>query len=217
MERRQSCVSGAQAVNRRCEVVGDEIGVAFIRAPDLVDGLADTLSQLRPDVLRLRPVVGQGEIELQDLGGKRLDGDVLARIHAVGGPDEKAEDESGQQGEETRDRADHVLPAAGHVFLGQKAVQDETERPSSQHDDAHCERELLRIHDIGALGSARLGQGQAQEAGTEKADVSGANLSRAVRSIAYALARASPPVRDGGSAEPSGHGSWGGFSGVGPC
>ena len=28
--------------------------------------------------------------------------------------------------------------------------------------------------------------------------MSGANLSRTVRSIAYALARASPPVRDGG-------------------
>ena len=49
----------------------------------------------------------------------------------------------------------------------------------------------------GALGS-RLGQGQAREAGTEKSDVSGTNLSRAVRSIAYALARASPTVRDGG-------------------
>jgi hypothetical protein len=33
------------------------------------------------------------------------------------------------------------------VFLGQNAVQDDTERPSGQHDDAHCERELLRIHD----------------------------------------------------------------------
>ena len=31
-----------------------------------------------------------------------------------------------------------------------------------------------------------------------ESDVSGANLSRAARSIAYALARASPPVRDGG-------------------
>jgi hypothetical protein len=43
---------------------------------------------------------------------------------------------------------------------------------------------------MSALG-ARLGQGQAREAGTEKSDVSGISLSRAVRSIAYALARAS--------------------------
>jgi len=49
-----------------------------------------------------------------------------------------------------------------------------------------------------ALSVSRLGQGQAREAGTEKSDVSGANLSRAARSIAYALARASPPGRDGG-------------------
>ncbi len=44
----------------------------------------------------------------------------------------------------------------------------------------------------GALGFARLDQGQAREAGTEKSDVSGANLSRAASSIAYALARTSP-------------------------
>jgi hypothetical protein len=39
------------------------------------------------------------------------------------------------------------------------------------------------------------------EAGTEKSDVSGANLSRAASSIAYVLARASPRVRDGGVIE----------------
>jgi hypothetical protein len=43
---------------------------------------------------------------------------------------------------------------------------------------------------MGALGS-RLGQGQAREVGTEKSDVSGANLSRAARSIACVLARIS--------------------------
>ena len=42
-----------------------------------------------------------------------------------------------------------------------------------------------------ALSVSRLGQGQAREAGTEKSDVSGANLSRAAHSIAYALARTS--------------------------
>ena len=39
---------------------------------------------------------------------------------------------------------------------------------------------------------------RARKIGTEKSDVSGISLSRAVRTIAYALARASPPVRDGG-------------------
>ena len=57
---------------------------------------------------------------------------------------------------------------------------------------------------ITALSVQRLGQGQAREAGTEKSDVSGANLSRAARSIAYALARASPPVRDGGVIQTAG-------------
>ena len=40
----------------------------------------------------------------------------------AGGPDEEAEDKSGQQREQTDDRADHVLPAAGQEFLGQNAV-----------------------------------------------------------------------------------------------
>ena len=42
-----------------------------------------------------------------------------------------------------------------------------------------------------ALSVSRLGQGQAREAGTEKSDVSGANLSRAVPSIACVLAQIS--------------------------
>ena len=100
---------------------------------------------MRPGVLRFGTIVGQSKIELQDFRGEGLDGDVLARINAVGGPDEEAEDESGQQCKQTDDRADHVLRAAGHVFLGQNAMQDETERPSDEHGDADCERELLRI------------------------------------------------------------------------
>ena len=43
-----------------------------------------------------------------------------------------------------------------------------------------------------ALSVSRLGQGQAREAGTEKSDVSGANLSRAECSIVYALAVGQP-------------------------
>ena len=97
MEACQGRIPAAQVADRRGEIGGDEIGVAFIRAPDLVDCLAETLSQLRPDVLRLGPVVGEREIELQDFRGEGLDGDVLARIDPVGGPDEQAEDKSGQQ------------------------------------------------------------------------------------------------------------------------
>ena len=97
MEACQGRVPSAQVVDRRGEVVGDESGVALIRIPDLVDGLAETLPQLRPDILRLRPVVGEREIELQDFRGEGLDGDALARIDPVGGPDEQAEDKSGQQ------------------------------------------------------------------------------------------------------------------------
>jgi hypothetical protein len=40
-----------------------------------------------------------------------------------------------------------------------------------------------------ALSVSRLGQGQAREAGTESSGVSGISLSRAARSIAYALGR----------------------------
>ena len=43
-----------------------------------------------------------------------------------------------------------------------------------------------------ALSVSRLGQGQAREAGTEKSDVSGINLSRAECSIVYALAVGQP-------------------------
>ena len=76
------------------------------------------MSQLRPCVLRFGTIVGQSKIELQDFRGEGLDGDVLARINAVGGPDEEAEDESGQQCKQTDDRADHVLPPPVRCFSG---------------------------------------------------------------------------------------------------
>ena len=72
---------------------------------------------------------------MQNLRGKGLDRGALARVNPVGGPNEEAEHESGQQCDQTYDRADHVLAAAGHVFLGQNAVQDETEGPAGKHGD----------------------------------------------------------------------------------
>ena len=70
MEHCQGRNSVAQVMDGRDEIVGDERGVAFVRAPDLVDGLAETLSHLHSRILRLGPVVGKGQIELQDLRGK---------------------------------------------------------------------------------------------------------------------------------------------------
>ena len=97
MKARQGRLPVAQALDGRGEVVGDEIRVAFVGAARSLDGLGQALPHLRAHGRRVRPVVGEREIELQDLGGKGLHRQVLAGIDAVSGPDQEAEDERGQK------------------------------------------------------------------------------------------------------------------------
>ncbi len=71
------------------EVLRNEVLVAFPVPPDVVDGLPDRLSQTRALGIRIRPEVGEREIELEHFGGEGLDRGVLAGIDAVSGPDQK--------------------------------------------------------------------------------------------------------------------------------
>jgi len=82
-----------ETIDRRLEVVGSELAGALIRGPDAVDSHREVLPKLSATGSRLGSVVRQGEIELQNFGGKRLDGDILSRKDAIGGPDEEAEDQ----------------------------------------------------------------------------------------------------------------------------
>jgi hypothetical protein len=75
------------------EVVGRELTVALICVPDTVDRLSEILPQLSASRSRFGSVVRQGEIQFQNLCGESLDRDILARIDAVRGPYEKAEDQ----------------------------------------------------------------------------------------------------------------------------
>jgi hypothetical protein len=63
-------------------------------ATKLVDRLAEILPHLGAQRRRVWPVVGEGEIELQDLGGEGLHRHILAAVDAIGGPDQESEDES---------------------------------------------------------------------------------------------------------------------------
>ena len=56
--------------------------------PNVVDGLPDSLSQVRAFGICIRSIVGQGEIKLQNLGGKGLDRGVQSCIDAVRRPDQ---------------------------------------------------------------------------------------------------------------------------------
>ena len=84
----QGLVPVTQALDRGGEVLGDETRVAFVSAPDLVDRLAEILPHLRAQRRRVWPVVGEGEIELQNLGGEGLQRHILAAVDAIGGPDQ---------------------------------------------------------------------------------------------------------------------------------
>ena len=78
------------------------------------------------------PIIGQREIELQNLGGEGLDRRILAGVDAIGGPDQKAEDESGQQRQQADDRADHVARTARGECFGQEALQDKADRSAAE-------------------------------------------------------------------------------------
>ena len=54
----------------------------------------------------LGPVVGKGEVELKVFGREGLDRRRLARVDAVGGPDEETKDQRHKQGKKPNHRAD---------------------------------------------------------------------------------------------------------------
>ena len=135
-----------QVVDRRGEIVGSELAVAEIRVPDGVEGLGEVLPQKRAFAARLWPVVGEREIELQHLGGQSLDREILPRIDAEGGPDQKAEDQGREQGQKPDDRADHVARAPGGELVRQKTLEDKADRPAGEYRERHHARKLLRPH-----------------------------------------------------------------------
>ena len=124
----------AQTFDRSREVVRGELGVAFVGVPDAVDRLGEVLPELSASGGCFRSVIRQREIQLQYLGGEGLDRDILPRIHPIGGPDQKAEDQRGQEGEKPANRADHVTGTTRCVFLGKVALQDEPDGAANKND-----------------------------------------------------------------------------------
>src|ERR1700683_1074473 len=123
----QARLTAALVLHRTGEIVGDEIKVARIGAPNLVDGLADLLPNVRAQRRGVRPVVSERKIELQVLRRKGLHCQILAGIDAVRRPDQETEDERGQEREKSNDRPDHVARAPGGEFLRQKVLQEEAD------------------------------------------------------------------------------------------
>ena len=142
----QRRLTAALVFHRTGEIVGDEIPVARIGAPNLVNGLADLVPNERAQRRGVRPVVGEREVELQVLRSDSLHRHILARIDAVRGPDQEAEDERGQEREKSNDRPDHVARSAGGEFFWQKVLQEEADSASGEHGDGDAERKFLRTH-----------------------------------------------------------------------
>ena len=130
--------------HRRGEVLRHEVFVAFPIPPNVVDGLPDSLSQVRAFGICIRSIVGQGEIKLQNLGGKGLDRSVLSCIDAVRRPDQEAHGQRRQQRQEADDRADHVTRAAGRECLGQHALENKADSAPGENHQTDAKRELFR-------------------------------------------------------------------------
>ena len=83
---------------------------------------------------------------MEKLGGERLDRDVLARIDAIGGPDEKAEHEREQKREQSGDRADHVAGPAGGETFREAALKKKPDGAAGEDDERDEESELFSVH-----------------------------------------------------------------------
>ena len=132
--------------HRRGEVLRHEVFVAFPIPPNVVDGLPDSLSQVRAFGICIRSIVGQGEIKLQNLGGKGLDRGVLSCIDAVRRPDQEAHGQRREQRQEADDRADHVTRAAGRECLGQHALENKADSAPGENHQTDAKRELFRTY-----------------------------------------------------------------------
>src|SRR5579871_493540 len=124
--------------------MGCELAVAEIGVPDGVDRLGQLLTQQRPSALRVRAIILERKVELQDFGRERLDSEILPVIDAVGGPNQKAEDERREQGQEPDHRADHVTRPAGREFVRQQTLEDETDCAAGEDRERDQARKLLR-------------------------------------------------------------------------
>jgi hypothetical protein len=136
------------------------------------------------------PVVGQSEIELKGLCRETLNRDVLAGIHAIGGPDQQTHGQGRQQREKAADRANHVARATGCGGFGQDALQDESDHPASENRDGYGERELLRTH--GVLRSSPFQPTIRRHHGRDRSSASAA--SRSARAENSAMARSALTV-----------------------
>jgi hypothetical protein len=144
------------------EVSRREFLVSLLGVPDFVDGFGEVLAKLRASAICLGPVIRQGQIQLQKLGGKGLDRDVLGRKDAIGGPDQKAEHERQQQGEQSGHSADHVAGTTGGKTFREVALKEKPNDAAGEDDERDEDSELFSVHcsppdpDIGRLRIARL-------------------------------------------------------------
>ncbi len=129
--------------------VGAQLGVGryAVRrrdtAPEAIARANDGVAQQIASAPCFRSVLLEREVELQNQRSQRLRFGVLIGVDAIARPDEQAEHQGQQQGDETDDRADHAL-GVGDMLNRQQPLEQGAEEPARKgqrgHDQASGER-----------------------------------------------------------------------------
>ena len=127
-------------VGERREDIGERLGIrkrvsAHFAFPKLPTIFGSLLLQDRATDVALRPVLHKGLIELKRLGHERLKASLLRCVNAIGGPNQKFQDQRQQQCCRPDDRADHVARPIGRMRFRQKPLQKQPQQAAREY---HC-------------------------------------------------------------------------------